>query len=85
MTTLRWKVSRSSQGFGPRHELRAGMRTIVTVTEATPGCWYWFGLGVSTRHRPTDLPSAKAEAHSHAFIAFEAANRAEARSKGGQQ
>jgi hypothetical protein len=76
LRALRWRVNPTTNG-SKRHELRAGTRTLVTVTEASPGCWYWFGLGASTRHRPTDFATARAEAESQARIAYAVANRAE--------
>jgi hypothetical protein len=78
---LRWHDYPARDGESARHELRRGSRTLVTVMECSPGCWFWFGLEVSTRHRPTDLPSAKAEARSHVRVALAAADRAAARSK----
>ena len=75
--SLRWAV-RTIAG-SKRYELRAGTRTLVTVTELSPGNWYWFGLGASTKHRPTDFVTARAEAESQARIAYMAANRAEKR------
>ena len=72
---LRWHQPKGSA----RYELRAGARTLVTVRESSPGNWYWFGLGASTKHRPTDMVSAKSEAESQARIAYAVANRAEKR------